>query len=112
MSFELACRILAGAASAGSFVLVSLNMPAVTIPAALTGGLLTGGLGFEYSESICDIPAKKACHKVYENFDGPNSGWSEYITSRTTGPPGHMAEVKARCIEEGRYYPTTPANPT
>ena len=114
MSFELTCKIIAGVASASSFVFVTLNIPglAVTVPASLTGGLLTGAGGFKYSESICNLPAKKVCHEVYENFDGPSSGWAEYIASRTAGLPGHMAEVKAQCIEEGRYYPTTPTNPT
>lgn len=107
MSFELACRVIAGSLSAGSFVYVSLSNP----PLAMAGGLLSGAGGFKLSESLCDSPAKEVCHQVYEQFDGPNSGWPEYIASKTAGPPGHLAAVKARCVEEGRYYPTTPANP-
>lgn len=101
MSFELVCRIIAGGLGAGGFMYMSLSNP----PAAIAGGLFTGVSGFKLSQGMCDLPAKEACHQVYETFDGPNSGWPQYLISRTTGPPGHMAEVKANCIEEGRYYP-------
>ena len=108
MSFELACKVIAGTLSAGSFVYMSLSNP----PLAITGGLLSGAGGFKLSDSLCNGPAKEVCHQVYEKFDGPDSGWPEYIVSKTTGPPGHLAEVKAKCLEEGRYYPNTTANPT
>ena len=97
MSFELACKVIAGSLSAGSFVYVSLTNP----PLAVVGGLLSGAGGFKLSESLCDAPAKEVCHRVYEQFDGPNSGWPEYIVSKTTGPPGYLAAVKAKFLEEG-----------
>ena len=64
MSFELACRVIAGTLSAGSFVYVSLSTP----PVSITGGLLSGIWGFKLSEPLCDAPAKEVCNQVFEKF--------------------------------------------
>ena len=103
MSLELTCKVIIGSLGAVGFTYASLSNP----PVALLGGLLSGVGGFTISDWLCDAPNRKVCNEVYGKFDAPNSGWPEYIASKTTGLPSHIAPVKAKCLEQGTYYPPT-----